>query len=107
MAERPQIICLCGSSRFIEHFAIMAWELEKGGTIALGLHYLPPSYKAAASHQAEAEGVAEKMDELHLRKIDLADEILVLNVDGYIGNSTRREIAYAMGNGKPVKYLET
>ena len=44
MSEKPKIITLCGSTRFIEHFAVMAWELEKQGAIVLGLHYLPQSY---------------------------------------------------------------
>ena len=51
-------------------------------------------------------GVKEMLDDMHLRKIDLADEIFVVNVGGYIGESTRREIAYAEKNGKKVNYLE-
>ena len=103
----PKIICLCGSSRFIESFAVLAWEFEKEGHITLGLHYLPPSYSTKVpDHIAEAEGVSRQMDELHLRKIDLADEVFVINVNGYIGESTAREIKYAEGLGKPVKYLE-
>jgi cell division protein FtsB len=47
------------------------------------------------------------LDELHKRKIDLADEVLVLNVGGYVGESTRSEIAYAKRTGKPVRWLET
>lgn len=103
----PKIICLCGSSRFIESFAVLAWEFEKEGNITLGLHYLPPSYSTKVpDHLAEAEGVSKRMDELHLRKIDLADEVFVINVNGYIGESTAREIKYAESLGKPVKYLE-
>jgi hypothetical protein len=104
---RPKIICLCGSSRFIQQFAIMAWELEKGGCICLGLHLLPDWYCKVPDHIAEFENVAAKMDELHLRKIDLADEVLVLNVGGYIGQSTSREINYAKSQNKPIKYLES
>ena len=48
----------------------------------------------------------EMLDDIHLRKIDLADEIFVINVGGYIGESTKREIAYAEKTGKTVKYLE-
>lgn len=48
----------------------------------------------------------EALDELHKRKIDLADEIMVLNVEGYIGDSTRSEIEYARSNGKPIRWLE-
>jgi hypothetical protein len=50
--------------------------------------------------------VKAMLDELHLRKIDISDEILVINKDGYIGESTRREIEYATSTGKPVRYME-
>jgi hypothetical protein len=104
---RPKIITLCGSSRFIDHMAVLAWELEKGGAIVLSLHLLPASYPGLHSdHQAEAEGVAEAMDALHLRKIDLADEVFVVNVGGYVGESTRKEIAYADRLNKPILWLE-
>lgn len=46
------------------------------------------------------------LDELHMRKIDLADEVLILNVGGYIGESTRRELDYAVRLGKKVRFLE-
>ena len=111
---KPIVITLCGSTRFIEHFAVMAWELEKQGAIVLGLHYLPPSYFEGkydgdgklVDHLAEYEGVAEHFDNLHLRKIDMSDKVFVLNVNGYIGESTEREINYAIKNGKPISYLE-
>ncbi|MBQ8047409.1 MAG: hypothetical protein IJ196_05745 [Prevotella sp.] len=51
-------------------------------------------------------GVKDMLDEMHLRKIDLADEIYVVNVNGYIGESTRREIAYATRCGKKVNYFQ-
>jgi len=105
-AARPKIICLCGSSRFVAEMAVIAWTMEKEGAITLGLHLLPAGYTDVEDHIAEAEGVAEKMDVLHLRKIDLADEVFVLNVGGYIGNSTRNEIEYAASIGKTIKYLE-
>jgi hypothetical protein len=54
----------------------------------------------------ELAEIKRGLDELHLRKIDLADEILVLNVGGYIGDSTRREIEYAQSKGKRIRYLE-
>jgi hypothetical protein len=105
--ERCAIVCLCGSSRFVAHMAVIAWEMEKLGTIVLSLHLLPDSYVGVQSdHQAEAEGIADRMDELHLRKIDLADRVFVVNVGGYIGDSTRREIAYARTTGKEVTFLE-
>ena len=51
-------------------------------------------------------GTKEMLDDMHLRKIDLADEIFVINVGGYIGESTRREIEYAEDTGKNINYLE-
>lgn len=105
--ERPKIICLCGSTRFIELFAIKTWELEREGFIVLGCTLLPMWYCNTPDHFGEATGTKEQCDELHKRKIDLADEVFVLNVDGYIGESTRSEIEYAAAHGKPVRYLES
>jgi hypothetical protein len=110
-ANRPKIVCFCGSSRFIAEMAVLMWEWEKAGHIAIGLHLMPSGYGEARGfgkeyhHLGELEGVAEQMDELHKRKIDLADEIFVVNVDGYIGKSTRSAIEYAIAHNKPVKYL--
>lgn len=59
----------------------------------------------AGDAEVWTEGTKAMLDDMHLRKIDLADEIFVINVDGYIGESTRREIAYAKQTGKPVRYL--
>ncbi len=107
--QRPQIVCLCGSSRFVEVMAVLAWELERDeGCIVLSLHLLPASYSGVqADHQAEAEGVAAHMDQLHRRKIDLADRVLVVNVGGYVGESTAAEIEYTRSLGKPVAFLES
>lgn len=101
---KPRIVCLCGSTRFIEQMAVAAWEEEKAGRIALGCHLLPKWYPIPESHGAEAQGVADAMDALHLHKIDLADEVFVLNIGGYVGKSTAREIAYAKKIGKPIRY---
>ena len=107
--ERPKIVCLCGSTRFVAEMACIAWALERDiGCITLGLHLLPVDYpNIQPDHMAEHEGVKEHMDNLHKRKIDLADEVLVVNIGGYIGESTRSEIEYAEAKGKPVKYMET
>ena len=103
--SRPHIICLCGSSRFVDTMAVLAWQLEKRGNIVLSLHLLPAWYNPSDDHQAEAEGVADFMDELHLRKIDLADEVIVVDVNEYIGESTSREIQYAKDTGTELRYL--
>ena len=105
---RPKIVCLCGSTRFIQEMACVAWGLERDeGYITVGMHLLPDNYPGVqADHMAEHEGFKEHFDELHKRKIDLADEVLVFNIGGYIGESTRSEIDYAIAHGKPVKYME-
>lgn len=110
---RPRIVCFCGSSRFVDIMAVLMWTFERDeGVICMGLHLLPQWYRpdgfkdCPPDHIAEVEGYKDRMDELHLRKIDLADEVFVVNKDGYIGESTAREIEYAKIQGKPVKYLE-
>jgi len=104
----PKIICLCGSTRFTDQMLIKEWELSKQGFIILSWCALPDSYfgQNDKTHVADREGVKEMMDELHKRKIDLCDEVLVLNIGGYIGESTRSEIEYAQRKGKPIRYLE-
>ena len=101
---KPKIICLCGSTRFMEAFFEAGWDFTLQGYIVLSVGVC----KHAEHHGAEALGqdVADRLDELHLRKIDLADEVFVLNVGGYIGSSTRKEIDYAKGLNKPIRYLE-
>lgn len=101
-----KIICLCGSTRYTGVMAVTAWEIEKRGDIALGWHLLPGWYEKQGDHIAEQEGVAEILDRVHFEKIRMADEILVINCKGYIGEQTRREIEFAKGLGKPVTYLE-
>ena len=105
--ERPKIVCLCGSTRFKEAFDRANYELTMEGSIVLSVGFFV--------HRSDAHGenvgctLEQKvaLDELHKRKIDLADEVFVLNVGGYIGDSTRSEIAYAEAHGKPVRYLES
>lgn len=106
-AAAPKIVVLCGSSRFIQIMAVCGWLIERDErAIAMGLHLLPTWYPdCPPDHLAEHEGVADAMDALHLRKIDLADEIFVIDVGGYIGSSTRNEIAHARRLGKPVRFL--
>src|SRR5262245_52045971 len=83
----PEIVCLCGSTRFMEAFFDAGWKLALEGKIVLSVGVC----KHAADHGGEALGqeVADKLDELHKRKIDLADRVMILNVGGYIGSSTR------------------
>lgn len=106
----PKIVCLSGSTRFTNEMLILTWNYAKQGVIALGWCVLPTNHNPDGTeidhHLAEKEGVAEILDELHLRKIDMPDEVFVVNVGGYIGDGTKREIKYAIKVGKPVKFLE-
>lgn len=104
---KPKIVVLCGSSRFVDVMAVCAWLLERDeNAIALSLHLLPNWYAAdlPADHLAEHEGVAARMDALHLAKIDLADEVFVVNCGGYIGSSTANEVQHAMTRSKPIRW---
>ncbi len=108
-ANFPKIICFCGSTRFTEQMLVKQWELTKQGYIVLSWCALPDWYSSGhtGAQMAEQEGVKEVVDEGHKRKIDLADEVLVMNINGYIGESTRSEIDYAIKLGKPVLYVES
>lgn len=104
--RRPRIVCLCGSTRFADAFRKANLERTLAGEIVLSIGC---DTKSDADLQALGELTPEakqKLDELHKRKIDLSDEILVLNVGGYIGESTRSEIAYALEHSKPIRWLE-
>jgi hypothetical protein len=108
MDQAPVVVCLCGSTRFYDQYQQVNYDLTMRGSIVLSVGFYP---HARAEH-GHGEGVghdsAEKtdLDQLHLRKIDLADEVFVVSdASGYFGSSTAREIAYANETGKPVGYL--
>ncbi len=105
----PKVVVICGSSKFIDVIATCSWMIERNeGAIVLGLHLLPVWYaRGVPDHITEHEGVAKEMDELHLRKIDLADEVFVVNRFGYIGESTEKAIRYAAGHEKPIRYYRS
>ena len=104
--ERPRVVTLCGSTRFMDEFFRSGWAETLAGRLvfSVGVVVDHPG-DADGGHVGEALGVKDQLDEIHFRKIDLSDEILVLNVDGYIGKSTQREIAYAIATGKGVRFL--
>jgi hypothetical protein len=99
---KPTIVCLCGSTRFKDEFARQNFLLTLGGEIVLSIGC---DSKSDEELRIDDEMKA-KLDELHLRKIDLADRVLILNVDGYIGESTTRELAYSIYRNKPVTFLD-
>ena len=104
----PKVVVLCGSSKFCDIMAVCEWIIERDEkAITMGLNLLPNWYcrEDIPDHLAEHEGVADEMDALHLKKIDLADEIFVVNYDDYIGKSTTREVEYAMDHGKKIRWF--
>lgn len=105
--NRPKIICLCGSTKFKDAFDEANYQETMSGKIVLSVGF---STHATGNKHSENIGATPEqkieLDELHKRKIDLADEVLVLNVNSYIGESTRSEIEYAKEHGKPIRYLK-
>ena len=102
--ERPTIVCLCGSTRLSGAFRDAMLKETLAGHIVLTVGCM--THSDAELGAIITEDVKTALDDLHKRKIDLCDEILVLNVGGYIGDSTRSEVAYAKDHGKPVRWLE-
>jgi len=101
-SKNYKIVTLCGSTRFKEQFIEAQKRLTLDGCIVISVGMFGHS----GDEEVWKPGVKDMLDDMHLRKIDLADEIFVINVGGYIGESTRREIAYAEKTGKKVNYLE-
>jgi len=97
-----KVITLCGSTRFKDEFLEAQKRLTLKGNIVISVGLFGHS----GDDVVWTEGVKDMLDRQHLVKIDLADEIFVINVGGYIGDSTRREIAYAEFKGKSISYLE-
>ncbi|MFF3967927.1 hypothetical protein ACFYZI_41025 [Streptomyces griseorubiginosus] len=101
---RPPIVALCGSTRFWDQLAEANLDETAAGRIVLA-----PGCNMKQPHPLwedpdRADQLKQQLDELHRRKIDLADEVLIVNPGGYIGDSTRSEIAYARSLGKPIRY---
>lgn len=98
----PTIVCLCGSTRFGDAFRKINLKDTLAGRIVLTVGC---DFKSDDELELDAP-MKRALDELHKRKIDISDEILILNVDGYIGESTRGEIEYAQSQGKRLRWLE-
>lgn len=107
-ASRPRVVCLCGSTRFLDAFETASLQQTLAGNIVLSIATTRTRDKDlfADRSPAEQEQLREHLARLHRAKIDIADEILVINVDGYIGPATRSEIEYAHCTGTRVNYLE-
>ncbi len=109
MQGKYPVITLCGSTRFKDEFIKTQKKLTLEGNIVISVGLFGHSGDQEVWESMD-EGTLTKtkemLDDMHKRKIDMADAIFVLNVGGYIGESTRSEIEYAYKHGKEVRYLE-
>lgn len=102
MVGKYPVITLCGSTRFKNQFLEAQKRLTLAGNIVISVGLFGHS----GDDEVWTEGTKEMLDDMHKRKIDMADRIYVINVNGYIGSSTRSEIEYARKKGKQVLFLE-
>ena len=102
MVGKFPVITLCGSTRFKEQFLEAQKRLTLEGNIVISVGLFGHS----GDNEVWTSGTKEMLDNMHKRKIDMADSIYVINVGGYIGDSTKSEIDYAKEQGKRIDYLE-
>ena len=102
MVGKYHVITLCGSTRFKEQFLEAQKRLTLEGNIVISVGLFGHS----GDEEVWTPGTKEMLDNMHKRKIDMADAIYVINPGGYIGESTRSEREYAKANGKKVLCLE-
>lgn len=103
--QMPEKVCLCGSTRFVDTFDEWRQRLTYDGCIVLSIEIVTTQARSEDPQSVNPERKA-MLDELHLRKIDLADRVMFLNVGGYMGESTKRELEYARRNNKNITFLE-
>lgn len=101
MVDGYKVITLCGSTKFKEKFMLAQRELTLTGHIVLSV--------GVFGHSGDEITEEEKsmLDDIHKKKIDMSDEIYVINPGGYIGSSTRSEVEYAIATGKTVRFMAT
>ena len=102
MVGKYKVITLCGSTKFKEEFLREQKRLTLEGNIVVSVGLFGHS----GDNEVWSEGTKEMLDDMHKRKIDMADEIFVINKDGYVGSSTKSEIEYAIKTNKKVVYME-
>ena len=101
--RKYKVITLCGSTKFKDEFLQQQKRLTLEGNIVISVGlfgHADGEYKTVITDE-----VKEMLDDIHKRKIDMSDAIFVIDVDGYIGSSTRSEIEYAKATGKEIMYL--
>lgn len=102
----PKIVCFCGSTRFADEFMAAQFRETIAGKIVLTVGCFPRKPDGSWDTMKVTDVQKEALNALHLRKIEMADEILILNIGGYIGESTERELAHAKKLGKVIRFLE-
>ena len=103
MQGKYKVVTLCGSTKFKEDFMRVQKELTLQGYIVISIGLFGHS----GDNEVLTEGTKEMLEDMHKRRIDMADEIYVINKEGYIGSSTLSEIAYAESKGIPINYMES
>ena len=102
MVGKYKVITLCGSTRFKDAFIETQKRLTLEGNIVISVGL----FGHAGDDEVWTPGTKEMLDDMHKRKIDMADEIFVINEGGYIGDSTQSEIDYAEKKKKSIRFLE-
>jgi len=109
MVGEYKVITLCGSTRFKDQFFEAQKRLTLEGNIVISVGLFGHSGDTEVwegMDEGTRSKTKEMLDDMHKRKIDMADGIYVINVDGYIGESTKSEIEYALSHGKTIEYLK-
>lgn len=101
MSDKYKVITLCGSIKFKDEFMKVKEKLTLEGNIVL----TPNFFSSLKKEDIDLE-MKKMLDGMHRQKIDISDEVLIINPEGYIGESTKSEIAYAKKKGKIISYLE-
>jgi hypothetical protein len=101
--KKYKVITLCGSTKYKDAFIKAQKDLSLAGNVVISVGL----YGHSGDEEVWTENKKAMLDDMHYQKIDMADEIYVINVEGYIGESTRKEIEYAIRHGKKVNYLVT
>ncbi len=101
MVHIYNVITLCGSIRFKDEFIKVQEQLTLEGNIV----FTPNFFHNLKTTEIDVE-TKRMLDAMHKQKIDMSNEIYVINVGGYIGESTKSEIKYAKKHGKIIHYLE-
>ena len=106
--KRKAVVCICGSTRNPATFqaAEIAETLADKIVLTVNCNTRQHPWVLAGKTQAEIDAIYAMLDGHHRQKIEMSDEVLILNVGGYIGESTQRELDHALKHNKRVRYLE-